>query len=136
MSRQHALTAAFGLGLGYSLTRIGFWDFGEVNRMFRLVDLRLLFTFAGAVALCMAGFLALDGWRQTPRPIHRGTVAGGVLFGVGWALTGACPAGALVQIGSGYLPALLTLGGILLGTWAYRRVHARFFRWDVGSCDS
>jgi len=29
---------------------------------------------------------------------------------------------------------LLSLGGILLGTWLYPPVHARFFRWDKGSC--
>jgi uncharacterized membrane protein YedE/YeeE len=57
------------------------------------------------------------------------------MFGVGWVLSGGCPAVALAQLGEGQLPALLTVAGILFGAWLYPKVHRRLFRWDVGSCE-
>jgi uncharacterized membrane protein YedE/YeeE len=129
--------ALFGFLLGFSLDRIGFSDWGEVHRMFLFADLRLFLTFATGVTLTMIGFFALFRGEPMPRrAIHRGTIPGGVLFGVGWALTGACPGIILVQLGEGQLPGLVTLAGVLAGTALYPRLHARFFRWDPGSCEA
>jgi uncharacterized membrane protein YedE/YeeE len=61
-------------------------------------------------------------------------LAGGALFGVGWALSGACPSIALVQLGEGQLGALVTLAGIFLGNLAYSAIHDRYFRWSTQSC--
>jgi uncharacterized membrane protein YedE/YeeE len=134
--RRTLAVLVLGLLLGYTLARLGFTDYGQVQRMFTFADARLFLTFAGAVALTAAGFAALSGRaRHPPRPLHKGVIAGALLFGIGWALTGACPGAALAQLGEGQLAALVTLGGICLGTLAYRRVHARWFRWDRGGCD-
>jgi uncharacterized membrane protein YedE/YeeE len=120
----------FGLLLGFSLSHIGFGDFAEVHRMFTFADLRLLLTFAGAVALCAAGFAALSRrWRFTARPAHAASAVGGVVFGLGWALSGACPGIVLVQLGEGRMLAGLTLGGILGGTWLFGLAQRR---WGIG----
>jgi hypothetical protein len=134
--RAHVLMGAFGLLMGMSLTYIGFADFGELHRMLVFADLRLLFTFAGGVALSFLGFALLArGKKLPPKPLHKGTIAGGVLFGIGWAITGACPSVALIHLGQGYLPALATMTGIAVGVWSYRRAHARYFRWSTGACE-
>ncbi|HVE87907.1 MAG TPA: hypothetical protein VND93_33845, partial [Myxococcales bacterium] len=87
-----AANAGFGLFLGFSLSHIGFGEYGEVHRMFLFADLRLLLTFGGAVALCAAGFAALSRrWWFVQRRAQVGSVTGGVVFGLGWALSGACP---------------------------------------------
>src|SRR5262249_40978409 len=102
-------TAAVGLLLGFSLSWVGFADFGEVHKMFTLRDLRLLFTFFAGVALTAVGLMVcVRGQRLVPRPIHKGTLIGGALFGLGWAVTGACPGAALVMVGEGQLAALVT----------------------------
>ena len=44
---------------------------------------------------------------------------GGVIFGLGWALTGACPGPIYVLIGAGYFPLLIVLASALLGTYCY-----------------
>ena len=44
---------------------------------------------------------------------------GGVIFGLGWALAGACPGPMFVLAGAGYLPILIVIFGALLGTWFY-----------------
>jgi uncharacterized membrane protein YedE/YeeE len=107
--------------------------------MFSLRDWRLMATFALAVALLVPGWWALDrlhlpGAQAPSRPIHPGTIAGGALFGLGWALAGACPSVALIQIGEGQLAAVLTLVGIFAGNALYALVHRRFFRFSTGAC--
>lgn len=44
---------------------------------------------------------------------------GGIFFGLGWALVGACPGPIFILIGAGFLPAILILIGALLGTFIY-----------------
>ena len=44
---------------------------------------------------------------------------GGLFFGLGWALVGACPGPIFILIGAGFLPVILVLIGALLGTFVY-----------------
>ncbi|MBA5628147.1 YeeE/YedE family protein [Moheibacter lacus] len=44
---------------------------------------------------------------------------GGILFGLGWALAGACPGPMFVMTGAGYFPILVVILGAILGTWLY-----------------
>ena len=44
---------------------------------------------------------------------------GGLAFGLGWALAGACPGPIFTLIGAGYLPVLVVFIGALLGTYIY-----------------
>ncbi|HYV45583.1 MAG TPA: YeeE/YedE thiosulfate transporter family protein [Myxococcaceae bacterium] len=134
-ARVIGANAVFGLLLGFSLSHIGFGDFGEVHRMFTFADLRLVLTFGGAVALCAAGFaLVTRRWRFVPRPAQAASAVGGVVFGLGWALSGACPGIVLVQLGEGRLMAGLTLGGIISGTWLFGLAQRRFGIGAVESC--
>lgn len=125
-----------GVWLGVVASLSGVSDYGEVREMTTLTNLRLFAVFAAAVSvsmLCYSWFTR--GRNLSSRPIHKGTVPGALLFGVGWAMTGACPVITAVQIGEGQGWALYSLGGILLGMWAYGPVHRRFFRWSPGACD-
>ncbi|MCF6406312.1 YeeE/YedE family protein [Chitinophaga filiformis] len=54
-----------------------------------------------------------------PKPFHKGQIFGGLLFGFGWALTGACPGPLFAQIGAGFTVSLATLASAILGTWVY-----------------
>ncbi|WP_207535584.1 DUF6691 family protein [Desertivirga arenae] len=44
---------------------------------------------------------------------------GGMIFGLGWALTGACPGPMFVNIGYGYLAMIIVVIGALVGTYLY-----------------
>lgn len=44
---------------------------------------------------------------------------GGTIFGLGWALAGACPGPMFVLAGAGYLPILVVILGAVAGTWIY-----------------
>lgn len=132
-------TGVMGFVFGFALSRIGFSSWDEVHRMFTFDSLRMLLAFVVAVVVLMIAWPLVRRFspvtpRWSPRPIHRGTLAGGLLFGVGWALSGACPSIALVQLGEGQAAALFTLTGIFAGNWLYSWVHERFFRFSAGSC--
>jgi uncharacterized protein len=59
------------------------------------------------------------------KKFHWGNVIGGTLFGLGWAITGACPGPLFAQIGSGFLVVLVTLLSALAGTWFYGLLRDR-----------
>lgn len=44
---------------------------------------------------------------------------GGIIFGLGWALAGACPGPMFTLVGAGFLPIVIVITGALLGTWFY-----------------
>jgi uncharacterized membrane protein YedE/YeeE len=60
-----------------------------------------------------------------PKPFNKGQVFGGLLFGFGWALTGACPGPLYALIGSGALVIIVALGSAIAGTWVYGLLRAR-----------
>jgi uncharacterized membrane protein YedE/YeeE len=122
-----------GLALGFTVTNIGFGDYTQLNRMFTFQDPRMLLSFAGAVAIIVVVF-ALARVRRTAGRIHAGVIPGAVLFGTGWALSGGCPAIPIIQLASGYLPALVTITGVIVGIRLCRWANARYFHLDRGSC--
>lgn len=56
-----------------------------------------------------------------PKTFNKGQIFGGILFGLGWAITGACPGPLFAQIGSGFLAICVTLLSAIAGTWVYGR---------------
>jgi hypothetical protein len=136
-ARETVTTAALGLLLGFVLSRIGFSSWDEVHAMFTFSDLRMFLSFAVGVVMLGLGWLFIartTGATWSPRRLHQGTIVGGIVFGAGWAIGGACPGIALVQLGEGQLGAAVTLLGMLAGNWIYAAVHERFFRWPTEGC--
>ena len=54
-----------------------------------------------------------------------GNVFGGLVFGLGWAITGACPGPLFAQIGSGFIVVIVTLLSAIGGTWFYGLVRGK-----------
>lgn len=54
-----------------------------------------------------------------PKKFNKGQIFGGFLFGLGWALTGACPGPLFAQIGTGATVIIITLLSAIAGTWVY-----------------
>ena len=54
-----------------------------------------------------------------PKTFNKGQIYGGLLFGFGWAITGACPGPLFAQIGAGVTVIIITLLSAIAGTWFY-----------------
>ena len=54
-----------------------------------------------------------------PKKFNKGQIYGGLLFGFGWALTGACPGPLFAQIGTGAIVVAVVLLSAIAGTWTY-----------------
>ncbi|MBB4801521.1 putative membrane protein YedE/YeeE [Flavobacterium nitrogenifigens] len=54
-----------------------------------------------------------------PKTFNKGQIYGGLMFGFGWAITGACPGPLFAQIGTGATVIVVTLVSAIFGTWVY-----------------
>jgi uncharacterized membrane protein YedE/YeeE len=54
-----------------------------------------------------------------PKPFNKGVIIGGFIFGIGWAITGACPGPLFAQVGTGASIVLITVLSAVAGTWVY-----------------
>jgi len=55
----------------------------------------------------------------SPKKFDKGQIYGGLIFGLGWAMTGACPGPIFAQIGAGIGVGIVVFLSALLGTWTY-----------------
>ena len=125
-----------GLGtvFGLILSRSGAADYNFIQGMFLFEEFQLYGILAVAVAVTAPGLMLLKRFGKTVsgeaividrKAGHRGNVYGGLLFGVGWAITGMCPGPILVNIGEGKLYALAALAGTLVGAGAFGSLYPR-----------
>lgn len=125
------LGALFGIVLFKS--EVSSWF--RIQKMFRFEETHMYLIIASAVvvgilSVLLIRMLRLRTAQGTParirkKPFQKGTVLGGLLFGMGWAITGACPGPIYAQLGSGAYPALATFAGAFLGAYLYAWLHPR-----------
>jgi uncharacterized membrane protein YedE/YeeE len=131
------LYLALGTAFGFVLSRSGAADYNYIQRMFLFESFQLYGILGTAVLLTAPGLWLLKRYGRTIsgqpvsidlKALHRGNIAGGLLFGVGWSLAGMCPGPILVNIGEGKLYALAALAGALVGAGAFGTLYRRFER--------
>ncbi|HVZ86549.1 MAG TPA: DUF6691 family protein [Polyangia bacterium] len=124
--RRLALAAMFGVAFGFWLAWTRMTDADQIIGALLLRRSYLWLMFATGVATTAVGLQALRRggartWLGRQRvawpavPPQRRHVVGSVLFGIGWAIAGACPGPIAAQLGLGRLSALFTLGGLFFG---------------------
>ncbi len=59
------------------------------------------------------------------KTFDKGQIYGGLIFGLGWAITGACPGPLFAQIGSGFLAISVTFLSAIAGTWVYGLIEEK-----------
>ncbi|NCB24975.1 MAG: YeeE/YedE family protein [Bacteroidia bacterium] len=118
-----------GIFFGFVLSRSGASEYNFIYWMFTGENLKLALLMGTAI---VTGAIGMQIIKRTGnkdakgkeiqinrKPLNKYTVIGGVLFGLGWAVTGACPGTVLAQVGEGKLLALFTLIGLIFGTFIY-----------------
>ena len=59
------------------------------------------------------------------KKLNKGNLIGGIIFGLGWGLVGACPGPIYVLIGCGYSFMIIVLLSALTGTWVYSAMREK-----------
>jgi uncharacterized membrane protein YedE/YeeE len=118
-----------GVFFGFSLSRVGASDYDLIYGMLSGTDLKLAWVILTAIIIAYGGMRWLHfrgdrGYRGqvitvTKKPLTWLTPVGGIMFGIGWAMSGACPGTVLAQIGEGKILGLFTMAGIVGGTYIY-----------------
>jgi uncharacterized membrane protein YedE/YeeE len=121
-----ALALVVGLGLGFVFDWARLTDPETFHRMLTLDAAYVYLLMGSAVAVAAPGAWLLRrrglrapltgelvAWNDVP--VRREHIVGGVIFGVGWAVSSSCPGPLVAQIGAGRLPAFATLAGACCG---------------------
>ena len=101
----------------------------RIQEMFRLTSFHMYGVIGTAVIVGMISIqiikrlniktLAGEKISIAPKSFQKGQIYGGLIFGFGWAITGACPGPLFAQIGSGFGVITVTLLSAIFGTWVY-----------------
>jgi uncharacterized membrane protein YedE/YeeE len=118
-----------GMLFGIVLVKSEVVSWFRIQEMFRLQSFHMYGIIGSAIVVGMISVLLIRrfGVKTTsgetitiPTKIfHWGNVYGGLIFGLGWAITGACPGPLFAQIGSGFAVIIVTLVSAITGTWVY-----------------
>ncbi len=121
------------LGILFTKSEVAHWQ--RVHDMFLFREAYMYLIIGTAIVVAMISMLlvkrfsikTIEGKPITyePKPYHTGVIIGGMLFGAGWAITGACPGPIYAQIGGGEWMALFTLAGAVLGMFSYAALKPR-----------
>jgi uncharacterized protein len=123
-----------GAVFGFVLSRSGAADYNYIQMMFLFESVQLYGIIGTAVVLTSAGLWAIKRHGRIAsgqpvsielKPLHRGNVIGGLLFGVGWSMAGMCPGPILVNIGEGKIYAVAALTGALAGAGVFGVLYER-----------
>jgi uncharacterized protein len=121
--------ALVGLLFGVVFIKAEIVSWYRIQEMFRLQSFHMYGVIGTAVAIgALSVFLIKKLNIKTiygetidfsPKKFNKGQIIGGLTFGFGWAMTGACPGPLFAQIGSGALATGVTLLSAIVGTWVY-----------------
>jgi uncharacterized protein len=118
-----------GIVFGIVFVKAEIISWFRIQEMFRLQSFHMFGVIGSAVAVgTLSVFLikkfnikTLSGEsiKIAPKENNKGVIYGSLIFGMGWAITGACPGPLYAQIGSGFAAITVTLLSAILGTWTY-----------------
>lgn len=145
---RHRVIAGVALGAGFGFLL----SWGQLSNPDRIRDMLILddpYIYEIMAAAIAVGFVGLRVLRrlgaralltgepvrwvvESPRSKH---VIGGALFGVGWAISDACPGPIIVQMSQGVGYGFATFAGVLIGVMLHLRTRDRFAPDVVGAGD-
>lgn len=126
---------ATGLLFGIVFVKAEIISWFRIQEMFRLESFHMYGVIGSAVAVGMVSIWLIKKFNiktiygETvtirPREFNKGQIYGGLLFGFGWALTGACPGPLFAQISTGATVIIITLLSAIAGTWTYGLIREK-----------
>jgi uncharacterized protein len=121
--------SAIGLLFGIVLVKSEVVSWFRIQEMFRLQSFHMYGVIGSAIVVGMISVWVIKKYKVktiygepiefAPRKLNKGNIYGGLLFGFGWAITGACPGPLFALIGTGATVIIVTLLSAIAGTWVY-----------------
>ena len=119
-----------GIFFGIVMTKSEAISWYRIQEMFRFQSFHMFGIIGTAVAIGIIGIFLIKKYKlkdiegqfiviPTKDKGWKRALFGGIIFGLGWALTGACPGPMFINVGAGYLVMLLVIFGAVLGTYIY-----------------
>lgn len=126
-----------GVLFGITLTMSEVLSWFRIQEMFRFHSPRMYEIIVSAIVVAAVslvlirrlGVKTISGEPITipPKSLGLGVryAAGGTIFGLGWALAGACPGPLFALVGNGVTVMIVAIGSALVGTWLYGVLRPR-----------
>jgi uncharacterized protein len=124
-----------GIFFGIILVKAEIISWFRIQEMFRLQSFHMYGVIGSAVVIGIISVWLIKKFNVKTiydepiefhsKPFNKGQIFGGLLFGFGWALTGACPGPLLAQIGAGFTVVIVGLLSAVAGTWVYGLVREK-----------
>ena len=118
-----------GLLFGIILVKSEVISWYRIQEMFRLQSFHMFGVIGSAVVTGIISVQLIKRFNiktikgepiELPqKKFSKGQIYGGLIFGFGWAITGACPGPLFAQIGTGFGVVVVTLFSAIAGTWVY-----------------
>ncbi len=127
--------ALAGLLFGIVLVKAEVISWFRIQEMFRLQSFHMYGVIGSAVVVGIISVLIIKKYKIktiygepiefVSKKFNKGNIYGGLIFGFGWAITGACPGPLFAQIGTGATVIIITLLSAIVGTWVYGKFRER-----------
>ena len=126
-----------GTAFGIVITKGEVISWFRIQEMFRFQGVHMFGVFATALPTAIVTVQLVKRWGVrtvtgdaiaiAPKQFGTGVryIAGGVIFGLGWALTGACPGPLFALMGGGVTVIAAAIASAIVGTWTYGLVRSR-----------
>lgn len=118
-----------GILFGIILVKSEVISWFRIQEMFRLQSFHMYGVIGSAIATGALSVWLIKKFRIktiynepilfVKKKFNKGQIYGGLIFGFGWAITGACPGPLFAQIGTGATIIIVTLLSAIAGTWTY-----------------
>ena len=118
-----------GIIFGIILIKAEVVSWFRIQEMFRFQAFHMYGIIGSAVVVGMISIWLIKKYKVktisgeeiiiAPKPSSKGNIIGGLIFGLGWAMTGACPGPLYALIGSGASVILVVLLSAVFGTYVY-----------------
>lgn len=118
-----------GIAFGIVFIKAEIISWFRIQEMFRFQSFHMYGVIGSAVIVGVISIFLIRKWKVKtiygedivihPKQFNKGQVFGGLLFGFGWAITGACPGPLFALIGSGATVVVVVLLSAIAGTWTY-----------------
>ena len=124
-----------GIFFGILITKAEVISWFRIQEMFRFQSFHMYGIMGSAVAVGMLSVFIIKRFKLKtihgeeikiePKKYHKGYFAGGTIFGLGWAMTGACPGPLYALVGNGFTVMFVAIFFAVLGTFTYGLVRHR-----------